>query len=44
MLRVYINGKEVRREDLGEYVVKSDVLQRIISEKIRGERRREDAS
>ena len=37
MVRVYINGREVRREDLKKYEVKSEVLQRIISDKIRKE-------
>lgn len=34
MVRVFIGGKEVQKEDLGKYVIKSEKLNRIIAEKI----------
>lgn len=33
MVRVFIGGKEVKKEDLGKYVIKSERLNRILAEK-----------
>lgn len=30
MVRVFIGGKEVKKEDLGKYVIKSEKLNRIL--------------
>lgn len=36
MTRIFINGQEVRREDLGKYEIKSEDVKRILAEKIKG--------
>lgn len=35
MLRVFINGQEVRREDLSKYEIKSEDVKRILAEKVK---------
>lgn len=35
MVRVFIGGKEVRKEDLGKYEIKSERVKRILAEKIK---------
>lgn len=34
MTRIFVNGKEVRREDLGKYEIESEDVKRILSEKL----------
>lgn len=34
MTRAFIGGKEVRKEDLGKYEIKSEKVKRILAEKI----------
>lgn len=42
MTRVFINGKEIRKEDLGKYEIKSENVKRIIREALK--RKKEGAA
>lgn len=35
MTRIFIGGKEVRKEDLGKYEIKSEKVKRILLSKLR---------
>lgn len=41
MTRIFINGREVRRDDLDKYEIKSEDVKRILSEKISNSIRKE---
>lgn len=43
MTKIFINGHEVRREDLSQYEVKSDEVKRILASKIKEREEREYA-